>query len=126
MIKEFNLKDLFPDCETIPPACDSSVVYILRYGKNGEGLELGLFHSENEGDAEYQLNIVEIDGQNEFIDQTSFDATALAKPNITQFSVDVIDKDVSIEKIKRILSENGIEVCGISNDNSWKYDEYIK
>lgn len=125
MIKEFNLKDLFPDCETIDAASTSNVVYRLRYGRNGEGLELSLFHSEDKGDSEYHLNVFEIDKRNDVHNTKSFDATAL-KPRITQFCVDVIDEDVDKEKIKKILSENGIKVCGISNDCGWEYDEYNK
>lgn len=125
MIKEFDLKDLFADCETINPAQTSNVTYRLRYGRNGEGLELSLFHSEFEGDAEYHLNVFKIDGQNDVQDGMSFDATAL-KPRITQFSIDVIDKDVNVEKIEKILSENGIEIVGISNDCGWEHDEYFK
>lgn len=45
---------------------------------------------------------------------------------ITQFCIDVVDKDISVEKIEKILRENGIEVCGISNDYGWDASEYCK
>lgn len=109
MVKEFDLKELFSDYETVGVATGSSIIYRLRYGRNGEGLELGLFHSEDKGDAEYHLNVYEIDKQNNVHDCISFNATVL-KPRITQFCVDVIDEDVDEEKIKKILSENGIKV----------------
>ena len=124
MVKEINLKDLFPDCESIGAANVSDMTYVLRYGRNGEGLELSLFHSEDKDDAEYHLNLFKIDRQDNVLDMMSYNATIL-KPNITQFSIDVVDNDVDAEKIKKILSENGIEVRGISNDCGWKYDEYM-
>ena len=125
MVKEFDLKELFSDYETVGVAAGSSIIYRLRYGRDGEGLELGLFHSEDKGDAEYHLNVYEIDKQNDVHDCISFNATAL-KPRVTQFGIDVIDKDVDTEKIERILKENGIEVVGINNDYGWEYDEYFK
>lgn len=124
MVKKFDLKDLFADCETIPQANESNVKYTLVYGRNGEHLDLVLFHSEDEGDEEYHLNIFVVDGHDEIQDQISYDATAL-KPRVTQFSIDVIDENVNTERITRILRENGIEVCGIANDYGWEYDEYF-
>ena len=124
MVKEINLKDLFPDCESIGSASMSDMMYRLRYGRNGEGLELSFFHSEDKGDTEYHLNLFKIDKNNDVQDMRSYNATIL-KPNITQFSIDVVDNDVDAERIKKILSENGIEVRGISNDCGWEYDEYI-
>ena len=47
------------------------------------------------------------------------------KPRITQFSIDVLDKDVDTDRIEKILKGHGIEVVGISNDNGWDWDEYF-
>jgi len=124
MVKEFDLKDLFPDYEEIETAFPSSISYKLRYGRDGESLMLELFHSEDKGDEEYHLNIFELDKHSKILSKSSFDATAL-KPRVTQFSIDVIDENVNTERITRILRENGIEVCGIANDYGWEYDEYF-
>lgn len=48
------------------------------------------------------------------------------KPRITQFSIDVVDKNVDMDKITKILRDNGIEVLGVSNDTGWEWDEYMK
>ena len=78
MVKKIELKELFPDCKDVGRADTSKFVYIIPYGKDGKALEISLFHSEDEGEAEYHLNIFEIDKDREIVgDIISYDASVL-------------------------------------------------
>lgn len=49
------------------------------------------------------------------------------KPHISQFSFDIaipVGEDLTLEQVEKILTDNGIDVVGSSNEYGWTYDEY--
>ena len=119
------LKGLFPDCTEIKRASGSQYTHTITYGRNGEALELQLFHSEDNGDAEYHLNVNVVDknGENVF-DQHSYDATVLLKPNVEEYMLYVKDGCTDATKVYEILKKNGITVKYVKRTALLTNDEY--
>lgn len=75
--KKFEIEELFPDWQSIPRASVSAHCLEIEYGKYGEFLQISLFHSEDEGDAEWHLNIITNKINSDVIDIYSYNATKL-------------------------------------------------
>lgn len=123
--KTTNLKELFPDWESIEKLSYSKYTYTIGYGRDGSALELRLFRAEEDlKELEYCFSVFVVDKNGDVNDVISFEAT-IFKPRIRQFSFDIYDNGTNGDKICKILEDNGIEVAGYANDYSWSYDEYF-
>ena len=75
MKTNIDLRQMFPDYKEVPKAECSKYVYDIPYGNDGNYLEIELFHSEDEGDSEWHLNIFQADKNNDVEDIFTVDVT---------------------------------------------------